>query len=63
MRFIRRVENVLKFYTFKKGLKKTMKPVKASRCILPGSVAKAQKYIDIPTLRHLARQAPQHLRM
>jgi hypothetical protein len=28
-----------------------------------GGVAKAQKYIDIPTLRRLAGQAPQHLKM
>jgi hypothetical protein len=33
------------------------------RCILPGGVAKAQKYIDIPTLWRLAGQAPQHLKM
>jgi hypothetical protein len=31
--------------------------------ILPGGVAKAQKYLDIPMLRRLARQAPQHLKM
>jgi hypothetical protein len=33
------------------------------RCILPGGVAKAQKYLDIPALWRLARQAPQHLKM
>jgi hypothetical protein len=33
------------------------------RYILPGCVAEAQKYLDIPALRRLARQAPQHLKM
>jgi hypothetical protein len=33
------------------------------RCNLPGGVAEAQKYLDIPALRRLARQAPQHLKM
>jgi hypothetical protein len=33
------------------------------RCIPPGGVAKAQKYLDIPALWRLARQAPQRLKM
>jgi hypothetical protein len=33
------------------------------RCILPGRVAKAHEYLDIPALWRLARQAPQHLKM
>jgi hypothetical protein len=32
-------------------------------CILPGGVAKAQKYLDIPVLWRLARQAPQRQKM
>jgi hypothetical protein len=32
------------------------------RCILPGFVAQAQKYPDMPALGRLARQAPQHLK-
>jgi hypothetical protein len=33
------------------------------QCILPGGVANTQKYRDIPALRRLARQTPQHLKM
>jgi hypothetical protein len=32
------------------------------RCILPGGVAEAQKYLDISALRRLAMQMPQHLK-
>lgn len=33
------------------------------RFILLGGVAKAQKYLDMPTLQRLARMVPKHLKM
>ena len=33
------------------------------RCIPPGYVPKAQKYLDIPALSRLASQAPQYLKL